>query len=434
MASIQDMAPELLGLIFKNIYLASRAPRPGWYDSDSDSESESEETDNEWEHNLNRSMQRSYRRHLRDFPPDIEWTTESMHSPTKFPYNVANTCKLWRDVSLTSPENWEDIRFDLAHDPAPLLETFAASRNSLFSVLVFTTDNERTEECKIREAERSRTIILHLLPHMKRCTGIAFDLIFASSLPSPVPFLACNPPELRELILDYQVYDLPGYYKGTGILPKPTPSPPKKLTKMSMNGSAFMDIMHLGIKWLQALKTYKDQSKTKSMELYLRDFQFPACDNDEIFIRFIHLLHFFNPRRGIYFENICMAYRPDSETIPAVTYDLSDTMWASLSFKKVSRDFIAEFFDSSQIAMVECSVNFDSCSIPPISGGFFTPSLVLENVPGSESSFFEYDDSLRSIVSAWNGGNELTVIACPGFDDEFVSWLVAVGEEFNKRA
>ena len=76
------MAPELLGLIFKNIYLASRAPRPGWYDSDSDSESESEETDNEWEHNLNRSMQRSYRHHLRDFPPDIEWTTESMHSPT----------------------------------------------------------------------------------------------------------------------------------------------------------------------------------------------------------------------------------------------------------------------------------------------------------------------------------------------------------------
>ncbi|KJA19602.1 hypothetical protein HYPSUDRAFT_69166 [Hypholoma sublateritium FD-334 SS-4] len=424
MAQIQDIPVEILRLIFKNIYLTSRALRyPERYESDTDSDLEENDDDK-----FQRRLNRSFKRGLRTFPPEIIWTDESMHSPAKFPFNVANTCKLWRDVVLSLPENWVDIRFDLAHDPASLLDAFAASRNILFSVLVFTTANDRTERGQTLEKERTHSIVQHLLPHMKRCTSVVFNLIFASSLPSPVPFLVCNPPELTELTLDYQVYNLPSYYKGTNIHPKPTPSPPTKLTKMSMNGSAFMDIIHLGNKWLRALKTGMEQAKNQGMKLYLRDFQLPISDDDIIFVHFIHLLHFFDPSYELHLEKISMAYHPHIGAGSVAQYDLSETSWSLLTFKNVSKDFIAEFFQSSAIGMVEEQIHFISCSIPRISGGISVFNLTLTDVPASTPSFSEDDDSLYNLVPSWNGGS-LSLISCPTFNDKFVHWLAGEGED-----
>lgn len=423
MVQIQDIPVEILRLIFKSIYLTSRALRyPEHYESDS--EPDSEGNDNYDDEKFNRRLWRTFQRGLRTFPPEIIWTDESMRSPAKFPFNVANTYKLWQDVALSSPENWVDIRFDLAHDPTALLGAFAASRNILFSVLVFTTANDRTEKGQTLEKERTHSIVQHLIPQMKRCMSVVFDLTFASSLPCAVLFLTCNPLELTELVLDYQVYDQPNYYKLPKIFPKPIPSPPKKLVKLSMNGSEFMNTIHLGVKWLQALKTDTQQAEKQGMKLYLRDFQFPT---DMIFVHFIHLLHFFNPNRELYLERISMAYRPHSGTGSVGQYNLSETSWSSLTFKNVSKDFIAAFFPSSAIGMVDDGINFVSCSIPVIPGGFSTPLLNLNDVPASDPAFPEDDDSLYNMVSNWNGSC-LSLVECPTFDDKFLHWLAGDGE------
>lgn len=414
MAQIQDVPVELLRLIFKNIYLTSRVLRyPERYESE-------EENDENF-------VRIAFRHCMRTFPPEMTWNDASTRSPAKFPFNVSNTCKLWRDVALSSPEHWVDVQFDLAQDPTPLLDAFSASRDILFSVVVFTTANDRTDQAQTLEKDRTLSIVQHLLPHMNRCVSVVFDLTFASSLPSAISFLVCDPLELTELVLDYQVYDLPSHYEAPATYPESISSPPKKLVKLSMHGSEFMNIIHLGIKWLQALKTGREQAKTDGMNLHLRDFQFPASKNDTTFLRFIHLLHFFNPSSNLCLEKISMAYRPHSGTGPAEQYNLSETSWSSLTFKNVSKDFIVEFFQKSDIGMVEGEINFVSCSVPFISGSFLTPNLNCTDVPASVPSFAADDDSLYNIISSWNG-TWLSFTECPALDDKFIDWLATNGE------
>ena len=262
---------------------------------------------------------------------------------------------------------------------------------------------------------------------MNRCVSVVFDLTFASSLPSAISFLVCNPLELTELALDYQVYNLPSYYEAPATYPKPISPPPTKLAKLSMNGSEFMNLIHLGAKWLKAFKTGREQAKTRELKLYLRDFKFPASKNDIIFVRFIKLLHFFDPSNKLCLEKISMAYRPHSGTGPAEQYNLSETSWSSLTFKNVSKDFIAEFFQKSDIGMVDDDIDFVSCSVPFISGGFSTPNLNVTDVPASAPSFSADDDSLYNIISNWNG-TCLSFTRCPAFDDKFIDWLATSGE------
>lgn len=427
MAQIQDTPFELLGLIFKNIYLTSRALRhPEWYDSDS----ESDEDGNDCAlRRLARRISRDEKRSYRIFPPEMIWTDARMCSPAKFPFNVANTCKLWRDVVLESPENWIDLQFDLAYDPHPLLGAIAASKTLSFSVHVFTTANDMTEARKLLENERARAVVRTILVHAERCTSIIFDLTYASSLPSPAPFLARIHPELTELILDYKIYDLPRCYEGTQIKSKPIPLPLTKLHKMSMCGSAFMDIIHLGVKWLQAQSGFnraRSQVEFLSLTLHLRDFEFPAANDEMIdkeytFVRFIHLLHFINPRNNVHLENISLAYHPHSNIGAAGKYNLEYVDWSSLTLKNVSRDFITEFFQIGNLDMLGY-LNFISCSIPPIPSRFTCFDLGLSDVPAAAASFSSNDDSLYNLLSSWNRGS-LQLTACPTFDNRFIHWL-----------
>ena len=323
MAPIEEIPPELLDLIFKNIYLASRPRRRSrWSESDFGSD-EDEDRFTPWES----SSQPECPMRLEERCARGTWADKHTCSPAKFPFNVANTCKLWRDAVFKSPENWIELQFDLASDPHHLLGAIAASETLLFSVHVFTTANDTSDARKLLENKRAQVVVKSLLLHAERCTSIVFDLTYASSLPSPAPFLARIHPDLTDLILDYKIYDLPMCYEGTQVESKPVPLPLKKLSEMSMCGSAFMDIIHLGTEWLQAQPGsdgyFQDEPQAQSgldrahsrseLTLHLRDFEFPAC-NDEMtnreytFARFINLLHFINPDAELHLQNISLAY------------------------------------------------------------------------------------------------------------------------------
>ncbi len=434
MAKIQDIPCEILGLIIKDLYLASRGLRhPEWYESDSEDE-DKEEGVNSFK-TLSRNINRNVKRANRTFPPEMIWTDEQLCSPAKFPFNVANTCKRWRDAALMSPENWIDLQFDLAYDPRPLLGAIAASKTLSFSVNVFTTADDTTMERKSLENERAQAVVQALLLHAERCTSIVFDLTYASSLPSPVPFLARVHPELTTLVFDYKVYDLARCYEGTKIDIKPIPSPLNKLTKLSMCGSAFMDIIHLGTEWLQAQpgSNQFQSRRTCAPTLHLRDFEFPACNNEMIdgeytIIRFIHLLHFLSPWYNVHFENISLAYHLHSNFTADVEQNnnLLEVKVSSMTLKDVSRDFIAELF---QIGNLEgCSMErlyFVSCSIPRISNHIHClTSVSLSDVPAAGALFSKTDDSLYNLTLSWDpAGRSLELNACPAFDDNFINWL-----------
>ncbi len=78
MAQIQDLPVELLGLIFKRVFLASRALRdPELYESDS--ESEEEEGGNTFTSTI-RKLERNEKLAKRVFPPEMIWTDEQVCS------------------------------------------------------------------------------------------------------------------------------------------------------------------------------------------------------------------------------------------------------------------------------------------------------------------------------------------------------------------
>ncbi|KAF8962401.1 hypothetical protein BDZ97DRAFT_1920478 [Flammula alnicola] len=139
MAHIEDLAVELMFLVFKHIY--------------------------------------SYRRDIQD-----------LRHPATFPFNVVWVCQSWRQMLMGSPEYWTHIAFDVSNDPTPLLDAFAWSTDLKISVLVFTTANDLTDEGKMQENCRVASIVTHLQPHIERCTSIVFDITFASSLPSSTIF------------------------------------------------------------------------------------------------------------------------------------------------------------------------------------------------------------------------------------------------------
>lgn len=358
------------------------------------------------------------------------WADEHTCSPAKFPFNVANTCKLWRDVVFNSPENWTELQFDLASDPHHLLGSIAASNTLLFSVHVFTTANDTSQERKSIENKRAQAVVETLLLHAGRCTCLVFDLTYASSLPSAAPFLARCHPELTDLMLDYKIYDLPMCYEGTKIEFKPAPLPLKKLSEMSMCGSAFMDIIHLGTEWLQAQSVLNHAHSRSELKLYLRDFEFPIIGNEMTgkeytLARFIHLLHFINPNAELRLRNISLANCSHTSDLgEAGQYRLFVPEWASLTFESVSSDFIAEFLRiGNPLAGDLGSLDFVSCSIPPIPGPFFCHELSVRDVPAANTlSPDDDDESLYNLLRGWEGGS-LELTACPSFNDEFIDWL-----------
>ncbi len=352
--------------------------------------------------------------------------------PAKFPFNVANTCKLWRDVAFEYPENWIDLQFDLACDPRPLLGAIAASKTLSFTVHVFTTAKDIAVDRKSLENERARSVIQALLLHAQRCTCIIFDLTYASSLPSPTPFLARIHPDLTDLILDYKIYDLPKCYGGTQIKSKPVPAPLKKLSKMSMCGSAFMDIIHLGTEWLEVQPGSNGyfQDKHKCPSLHLRDFEFPVCNNEMIdkeytFTRFVYLLHFINQWHRLHLEDISLAYYPHSHVrADRRNQRLRDVEVSCLTLERVSRDFIAELFRIGNLENMEC-LHFISCSIPAMSRPISCFDISLHDVPAAgDSCSNNGDTSLYNLISNWESeARSLELDACSTFDENFINWL-----------
>lgn len=402
MAQIQDLPVEILSRTFKHIYVACKEESKHSEDSECSSGSDTSET------------------------------LEITHSPSKFPFNVARTCKLWCDIVLDSPENWETVQFDLSQEPGPLLRAFAASQTLLFSLVVFTTADNLTDEGKALEKERVSSIALHLQPHANRCTSIDFESAFASSLPSPVPILSqWDLSELEGLWLNYKKNDLPLSVKeidvsmegqsqvDANLMPKITWD---KLSDVSMGISAFMELIHLGVDWLGKRDP---ESYSLHMNLFLSDFQFSDLgtntnDKEYTVTNFINLAFHFNPRGALHLHDISTTN--DLQVLGAT--DLVQPGWHAVHFVNDSPKLVDAFFRITKFKETQFvgQMYFEQCVLSPFpcilpcSG----TSLVLRDMP---AACLPADRSLYNVFSAWEDGI-LFLYSCPGFDDDFIDWLV----------
>ncbi|KAF8969592.1 hypothetical protein BDZ97DRAFT_208381 [Flammula alnicola] len=292
------------------------------------------------------------------------------------------------------------------------------------SVLVFSSMNDTTEEGKTCENGRIGSIVRHLQPHIERCTSIDFHATFASSLPSPALFLALEVLDLEDLTLEYQVHDLAHVADNrkrariTHNLTSHAVVAFPKLTKLSLSGHAFMDILRLGDGRLSRVKN------DFYLTLHISDFQFMNTkrhtDDSGTFFVFMQLISALSPLGGIHLKNLSLSYRPHKRRDTEYLYHVDA---ASISFDNVSPGFIMEFFQLATLN-VNCTT-FSHCSFPPVSGSFSSYCLTIEDMPSSDISAHN-DDSLYNIISIWNNGDCLEVASCPAFNDEFLHWL---GEE-----
>ncbi|KAF8959582.1 hypothetical protein BDZ97DRAFT_1761292 [Flammula alnicola] len=401
MSRIRNLPIELMSLIFNLVYESSRKlVDPEYYE------------DPEMAHFLQSPN-----------PPETTWASDNLRDPALFPFNVAWVCNLWRDVLSDSPEYWTRMCFDVVNDPTLLLDAFTWSKDSKICVLVFSSANDLTEEGKIRESSRAESIAKHLQPHIERCTSIVFDLTFASSLPSPTLFLAWDALFLEHLTLEGRIHDLMHVIdngKSTRITRSLVPVKFPKLTKLSMSGIAFMDILHLGDDWLATVKV------GPYLILYISDFQFqtmkPCPTDSSSTFDFMRLISALNPGGGIHLKNLSLSCRPHKRRDTEHSYDLYS--W-SMSFDNVSTGFIMEFF---QLATWTADyTTFSHCSVPSVSGNFSSQYLTIEHIPSSNTS--HDDDSLYNVISMWNSCGNLIVTSCSSFDDKFLQWLGGEGED-----
>ncbi|KDR72005.1 hypothetical protein GALMADRAFT_143355 [Galerina marginata CBS 339.88] len=348
------------------------------------------------------------------------WTDSDSHSPSLFPFNIARVCTKWRDILAQFPEYWTRIVFDVAADPAPLLEAFSWSKNlEGIDVVVFTSEKpsrDIEEEIKARENHRVAAIAQAFQPHTYRCKSISFDVIYESSLPPPGIFFLREAPVLEELTLKCAVYDI----DTTNSTSRPTMGGEKaplvtsfgRLRKIFMTGFWIMDLLlSAGTpKWFQDLKL---ESRAK---VSISHFRFHD-EGQYTLANFLLRLSSSKVERSFHFRDLSLAYPVEDRPIRSDEFGSKKVFSAyKISFKSVSKEFLAHFYALVQVEP-EDSLTFKDCEIPHIPQLQDGYQLTLENIIDDDNS-----QSLCNILGSWAGA-ELIVRSCPSFNDAILKWL-----------
>ncbi|TFY51600.1 hypothetical protein EVJ58_g10482 [Rhodofomes roseus] len=173
--SIDDLPPDVLLVIFREVLLTVRQPTfkgffpVGWNDQ-----------------------------HLDPWP-----SYHNLMSPHPFPESITSVCRHWREVMSTVAFFWTRLVIWVGRDPTPLstvCDYIAWSQNSPLDIHVLCTPEESIEHHTTEKAQ-VQAVMETLTPHMKRWRVLHMQLFFASSLPRPRIDLVGRASKLVELEL-----------------------------------------------------------------------------------------------------------------------------------------------------------------------------------------------------------------------------------------
>jgi hypothetical protein len=370
-SSIQELSPELLLIIFKFVYVASRRSVPPITPA--------------CRNNACLVENKCFCYRLSDEKSDWD-TSGDPHPTTLFPNSLASVCSHWGKVMLLAPAFWTRVIIILDSNtfpPPDLNLQLNSAGDEPIDIIVARAAKSNTVDSNV-EKSRMAYIITALCPHFRRCRKLCFNVVHSSSLPRLPGLLPPIMPHLQQLSLDGCI--------DSGcptILPGPYDQPNKasevnwsKLNTVVIDGWNFVDLYH----------------RAPNLGEYI----FPACGS--LAIKF--------GGEGFPFSNVSEWL----QEIPLRTF-----MVDSVSF---SEDGVLDF-DISAVVLKNLSaevtdtilsscVNLDYLEIINCSGSNIgqmpvTYSLTLQNIG--------VDQSIERFIPTWDGLSKLHVTSCPGFND-----------------
>lgn len=367
---------------------------------------------------------------------------------TIFPYNAASVCTRWLAILKSNPELWEDVVIDVANNPAPFLDTLTLlgdSAEDIIEVKVFSSakispglheDDANRKRC---ENVRAKTVFENLEPSLARCWSISFDLIYQSSLPSAVQFLAHSLPQLRFLSLECQIYDLDDdtndievdcYTQLEANQASPSrPSFPLKtsypsLHKLNLTGFAFMELCRLA-----AITDFTEclTSSNSLRQLSVTHFKFLEPDSkiytgSRSFGTFIKYLSEMNSHYSITLTGLSLGSAPTKHYEGTQKSKISSPI---IELDSVSCDFIKTFF--AHVVLPDNGTNthiaFQRCDIIPSSvrmSEIYPSCLELVSIPFAP--YYPTYNNLHHAISGFHS-RQLLIEDCEGVTDELFNWL-----------
>ena len=332
---------------------------------------------------------------------------------TLFGFKAARVCSLWRDIVSAWSDAWDLVVFDLQDDPSPLLDVFTWSGDRPISVYIFNSKFESNPGLNefVNEARRVMMIFQFLLPHVKRCQSIRFDVTFPLSLPPPVYFFVLGSTTLQTLNLETFVpgdpVEFPHY-----ITPSSSFGPFPQLTQLSLTGFAIIELGGDFPGWVRAFEGGRRLDSLKiSNFIFSSEISDPIGELGQKTVQFfVSMLSRIQPNQ-LHLVGMSLSSDSTPRTITN-TYDFSDTYF---HFDTSSGPFLVEFLSWTQ-GRVYHSLEITKCGIIPthLDIPLCGSRLTLRGI--SDSS------SLRTILANFRG-TTLTLEGCAGFDDTLIKWL-----------
>ncbi|PPQ97565.1 hypothetical protein CVT26_002351 [Gymnopilus dilepis] len=343
-------------------------------------------------------------------------------NPSVFPWNVVSTCRPWLDILSERPRCWNQVAFDVARDPTPLLNAFLWSEGTddsiLIEVLVFNSAKASEEVDEATEKGRVAAITSALLPHINRCLRIVFDVMFSSSLSPPHLFFAQSAHDLSELSLECQIDDI-----DTEEYPDPTPN---EMLHNSFSFPWLSDLSLTGFWFLRLISYVGDPSQWfagfRLLALDLRVSTFTFRKDGHYTLR--NLMQYLDKVGGLdrlQFDHLLVFHAPTSSPGPLDYYPLVlHNNVLHFSFASLSKEFLSHLNQLLPVPSPNANllrISFKGCEIPHIGHLPTSYSLQLTDVIDDQSG-----TSLRNAVISWSG-IALNIDSCPGFNDAFLKWI-----------
>ncbi|PPQ75523.1 hypothetical protein CVT26_012548 [Gymnopilus dilepis] len=350
-----------------------------------------------------------------DLFPYRVWQVYDRRSTRVFPFNVAFTCDLWRDIVAEVADYWPRLIFDISKpkETRTLLIAFDAMKEKLaegqVDVLIYSS---RALE-KAEENIKVQIITDALKHYVPRYKSVIFDLTYASSLPPSHLFFLQDAPGLEALELGCRVNDMEAIDVARRMVERvelrdiQLANSFSRLKQLTLSGPTFMDILPTS-EWLAGLNLHvfiiEHFEFTKEGPYSLLNF---AEHISKLSVRSLHLRH------------LSLAYEYDGHSylLPAgyrPPHITSQLVW----FVSVSEAFMENMYAISDITAAD-SIEIEDCSIPAnfrCDGGQF---LRLERIHDAAGGL---SPSLCHILKAW-GGRDVTFDRCPGVNDELLAWM-----------